>query len=122
MDITFQNKRDNEYEIPSKVIRGMHILGMVIDHSIMIITTLLFYKYPHHSLQSPAVQGQSHSQTSLLPRVQSDLLPGLPEICRVCSVGLHCQTVNGHLFIEKQQALPQSRCLKPKFHLGVQVS
>lgn len=51
-------------------------------------------------MQSPAVQGQAHSQISIHP-VQSDLLKPPRKASRACSVGLHCQPVNGHLFIEK---------------------
>ena len=40
----------------------------------------------------------------------------------MCSVDLHYQPVNGHLFIEKQQTLALNQCLELKFHLGVQVA
>lgn len=82
----------------------------------LLLLSLYFASILITSLQSPAVQGQACSQTSLLPGVQSDLLPSLPgNLSHVCSVDLHYQPVNDHLFIEKQQTVSESM-------LGAQVS
>lgn len=89
----------------------------------LLLLSLYFASILITSLQSPVVQGQACSQTSLLPGVQSDLLPSLPgNLSHVCSVDLHYQPVNGHLFIEKQQTMSLNQCLELKFHLGAQVA